>query len=369
MYIIEKNKQSTITIKPNKKYFAIGLMSGSSLDGLDIVYCSFIKNENWSFEIIYTKDYSIKCWEERLKNSRKLSEEKLNELDNAFGGFIAEKTNEFIQEFNIEKIDIVSSHGHTVYHFPERGITKQIGLGKQIFAKLKISTLTNLRQKDIDLGGNGAPIVPIGDLLLFNNYKYCLNIGGIANISIKYKGKIIAFDICSANQVLNYFSFLKGKPYDNNGDLARKGNFNKMLFDSLNTLEYYKKLYPKSLDNSFTDKVLKKIKKFNIPIEDKLNTYCEHIAFQISEIVSVQDVKQGVLITGGGTFNIFLVERISFYLKQKNIRIIIPYEKIINYKEAMIMAFMGVLYLRNEINCLASVTGASKDSICGEFIS
>jgi len=349
-------------------------MSGSSLDGLDIVYCLFTFDEKWTFKIIYTKDYSVECWIDRLKNARNLSEEKLDFLDIAFGGFIAEKISQFIDEFSISEIDIIASHGHTIYHFPEKGITKQIGFGKQIFDKTNIPTLTNLRQADIDLGGSGAPIVPIGDLHLFPEYKYCLNIGGITNVSIRNDENVIAFDICSANQVLNYFAFLKGKPYDNNGDLARKGNLNKRLFNSLNSIDYYKKFAPKSLDNLFTNKVLKHFKNFNIPVEDKLNTYCEHIAFQISESLNnglkhIEKNKEKMLISGGGTFNSFLIERISFYLSKKNIKIVIPTSEIINYKEAMVMAFMGVLYLRDEINCLASVTGANRDSICGEFFS
>ena len=354
--------------KGKNTYHAIGVMSGSSLDGLDVVYCRFSLDKTWSFEILQSKDYSIKCWEYQLKNARNLSAEKLAHLDFSLGGFIGEKLQEFLKEFEIKDLDIVASHGHTVYHFPERGISKQIGLGKQIFQIIKIPVLSNLRQKDIDLGGSGAPIVPIGDHHLFNKYKYCLNIGGIANISMKNENKIIAFDICSANQVLNYFAFLKGKPFDNKGDLAKKGKLNTALLTQLNTLAYYQKPYPKSLDNLFTNDVLKQFKPFKISIEDKLHTYCEHIAFQISKSIDLKpSKKEQILITGGGAFNQFLIERISYYLEQNNIETIIPSPQTINYKEALVMAFMGVLYLRNEVNCLASVTGASRDSICGEL--
>jgi len=352
----------------NKTYTAIGIMSGSSLDGLDIAFCSYYFDGKWSYKIIYSKEYSIKCWAERLKNARSLTNEKLELLDIAFGGFIGESVSEFIQEFSIQNIDIVSSHGHTVYHFPEKGITKQIGKGKQIFERLKMPILTNLRQADIDLGGSGAPIVPIGDLHLFSEYKYCLNIGGIANVSIKDKKNITAFDICSANQVLNYFAFLKGKPYDDNGNLARKGKLNKQLLENLNTLDYYKKKAPKSLDNLFTNQVLKHFKAFDVSVEDKLNTYVEHIAFQIAETTNYEEKTETILITGGGAYNGYLIERISYYLQQKNIKVIIPTKETINYKEALVMAFMGVLYLRKEINCLSSVTGASSNSICGEFV-
>lgn len=345
-------------------------MSGSSLDGLDIVYCTFRKAEKWQFEILYHEIYAISCWEDRLKNVRFESEIKLAQLDEAFGGFIGEKINAFIAHFQIEKIDIIASHGHTVYHFPEKGITKQIGLGKMIFQATKIPTLTNLRQNDMDAGGQGAPIVPIGDLHLFANFTYCLNLGGIANISIKKDDQIMAFDICTANQVLNYFAFLKGIKYDENGDLAKAGNCNQALLDDLNNLDFHAITGPKSLDNLYTETVLKTIKQYPISIEDKLHTYVKHIAFQIKNSITkykTNSKKEQILITGGGAFNQFLILQIQEMLTPLQIEIIIPDQNIINYKEALVMAFMGVRYLRNEVNCLASVTGAQHDSICGEY--
>lgn len=353
----------------SKKYYAIGVMSGSSLDGLDVVYSRFDFIDNkWSFEIIREAVYDISCWENRLSQARNLSEENLLKLDIAFGGFIGESVQNFIKENNITTLDIISSHGHTVFHFPEKGITKQIGVGSKIFEATNIPVLYNLRQKDMDKGGQGAPIVPIGDLHLFQDFKYCLNIGGIANISIKNKDKITAFDICTANQVLNYFAFLKGEKYDDKGKMARSGKFNQSLFDELNTLEFYKKSFPKSLDNLFTQEVLQIIKPYEISIEDKLNTYCAHIAFQIVECINDTNAEEEILITGGGAFNDFLIEQISIYLAPKNIIVHIPSSEIINNKEALVMAFMGVLYLRNENNCLASVTGADSDTISGEFV-
>lgn len=344
-------------------------MSGSSLDGLDLVYCKFTKSENWSFEILSETIADMSCWETRLKDARSLDEQKLNLLDEAFGGFIGSEIQAFISKNKISKLDIVASHGHTIYHFPEKGITKQIGLGSKIFEQVQAPVLTNLRQKDMDKGGQGAPIVPIGDLHLFADYKYCLNIGGIANISIKTKDSILAFDICSANQVLNYFAFLKGKKYDDAGKFARSGKLNKALFEELNTLSFYEKAYPKSLDNAFTNDVLAIIKKHDLSIEDKLNTYCQHIAFEIVHAIKTKEENtQQMLITGGGAFNVFLVECISNYVKKLNIEVVIPNAEIVNNKEALVMAFMGVLYLRNENNCLASVTGASSDTKSGEYI-
>ena len=350
-------------------YYAIGAMSGSSLDGLDIVYCKFTKTENWSFEILSETIANMSCWETRLQNARNLEAEKLGLLDEAFGGFVGAEIQAFISKNEITKLDIVASHGHTIYHFPEKRVTKQIGLGTKIFEQVKVPVLTNLRQKDMDKGGQGAPIVPIGDLYLFADFKYCLNIGGIANISIKAKDSIVAFDICSANQVLNYFAFLKGKKYDDGGKFARSGKLNQVLFEELNTLSFYEKAYPKSLDNAFTNDVLAIIKKHDLSIEDKLNTYCQHIAFEIAQAINTKELSQEqILITGGGAFNVFLVECISNYVKKLNIEVVIPNAEIVNNKEALVMAFMGVLYLRNENNCLASVTGASSDTKSGEYI-
>lgn len=344
-------------------------MSGSSLDGLDVVYCKFLFEENtWTFEILNEAVYSLVCWENRLSQARNLSDENLLKLDTAFGGFIGEKLKQFVRERKIEKLDIIASHGHTVFHYPEKGITKQIGLGTKIYEAVNTPVLYNLRQKDMDKGGQGAPIVPIGDLHLFKQYKYCLNIGGIANISIKTKDSIIAFDICSANQVLNYFAFLNGFKYDDKGALASKGSLEQKLFERLNTLDFYTQSFPKSLDNSFTDKVLKIFKSFDASIEDKLHTYCHHIAFQIAECISKNEKQEELLITGGGAFNVFLVGIITEYVFQKNVKVLIPSVATINNKEALVMAFMGVLYLRGEVNCLARVTGASSDTVCGAFI-
>lgn len=353
----------------SKTYFAIGVMSGSSLDGLDIVYSkfSFVENE-WYFEILNEAVYDISCWETRLKNARNLNKTDLDQLDIAFGGFIAQSIYDFVLKNRIPSIDIVSSHGHTVYHYPEKGLTKQIGLGSKIFEAIKRPVLYNLRQKDMDKGGQGAPIVPIGDLYLFKQYKYCLNLGGIANISIKNKESIIAYDICSANQILNYFAQLRGEKYDNKGKIAQSGKLNDVLFEALNSLDFYAKKFPKSLDNLYSNDVLKIIRKFDISIEDKLNTYCHHIAFQIAECISENEIEEEVLITGGGAFNDFLIAVFSEYLKPKKVQVSIPNTEIIDNKEALVMAFMGVLYLRNEVNCLASVTGASSDSISGEFV-
>lgn len=349
-------------------YKAIGVMSGSSLDGLDIVYAQFKKiNEKWSFKILSEALYPLEKFEEQLHSARKLPLEKLNALDISFGKFIGNCIQDFRIKNHLKVIDIIASHGHTVYHFPEKGITKQIGCKQAIFEQTNIPCLNNLRQKDIDFGGNGAPIVPIGDWHLFSEYKYCLNIGGIANISIKTANKILAFDICTANQVLNYLASSKNKKYDKGGQMAKQGKLNQNLLKALNSIPFYLQKLPKSLDNAFRLESIAILNQYAISIEDKLYTYCHHIAYQITECLSIESKTETMLVTGGGAFNHFLCTIIANYLKPLNINIKIPNKQLVENKEAMVMAFMGVLFLRKEVNCLASATGAKQDSICGEI--
>ena len=350
-------------------YRIIGLMSGSSLDGLDIAYCEFEKQgDNWNFEILNaaTIPYS-RGWADKLKNVDYFNQGNLSE---SYGNYLAENILLFIEKNNLRgQVDLISSHGHTIYHQPEKGITCQIGDGNMIANKTGINTVWDLRAKDVALGGQGAPIVPIGDKYLFKVYKYCLNIGGIANISDKKKdGDIIAFDICAANQLLNYLANKKGLDYDEEGKLARRGSVNKNLLDKLNDNLFYSKPFPKSLSNEWLrSEVIPLLKDNKISIEDKLATVIEHIAEQVKyaleNILRVNKITtDSMLITGGGTFNLFLIEKLR---KKCKLDIVIPSDIIVNYKEALAMAFMGVLNIRNEVNCLASVTGAKQDSVGG----
>lgn len=346
-------------------YYVIGLMSGSSLDGLDIVYAEFSYKGKWEFNILNTKVVSLNSWTNILPKAVELNKQNLDNLSIIFGVFLGEETKLFIEENNIKDIDIIVSHGHTIFHYPEKGITCQIGDGPTMAEILKLPILNNLRQKDIEAGGQGAPIVPIGDLHLFSNHKFCLNIGGIANISIKQNNKIIAYDIAVANQILNYYSLMLGAEYDDNGNWAREGTVITDLLEELKKLEFYKKEAPKSLDNSYKEKIKKVISFYNLSPKDILATYTYHLAGQIAKEANKYCNAQSetMLITGGGAYNNYLIELIQQQFKGK---ICIPSSEIIAYKEALVMAFMGVLYLRNEANVLSSVTGAKQDTICGE---
>ena len=364
--------------KSAKSYFAIGLMSGSSLDGLDITYCKYTKEvgsegqANWSFELLHANTAALKHWESQLAHTAGYSGAELDKLSRKFAGYMVEELGHFLIEYKIERIDLVSSHGHTISHHPEIGKTCQIGDGQTMADLLGQTVVNNLRQRDVDEGGQGAPIVPIGDKHLFGERQFCLNIGGIANISIKLLNGLIAFDVCSANQVLNYYALKLGYPYDKNGDFAKKGVINEGLLQQLNAFEYYQKPYPKSLDNSYSKKLIAKINSVEINPHNALATFTEHIAVQLAKCIETTkknfglnfSKKTSLLVTGGGAFNSFLLERCQSYL---SIRLHIPSAEIINYKEAIVMGFIGVLRLLEEVNVLASVTGAKRDTSCGDI--
>ncbi len=351
-------------------YHGIGLMSGSSLDGLDIAYCKFVKqNAEWNFEILYHQCVPYEQdWLEKLENLDQSSAREYVAINYNYGTYLGQVVNTFIQEFNLpNKVDFIASHGHTIFHEPKIGYTCQIGDGRRLAEYCKIKVINDFRNLDIVRGGQGAPIVPIADKLLFSDFKYCLNIGGIANISIKEKDNILAYDICPANQILNYFARQKGQPYDKDGVYAATGDSDEEILDKLDQIDFYNTAGPKTLSNQFSKEIVIPIlENADITIEDKLATALEHIAKQIVRHLKTSSDDDKMLITGGGALNNYLVERLKLL---SNIEIVLPDEKIINYKEAVAMAFMGVLRLENQSNVLASVTGASKDSIAGEIFS
>ena len=347
-----------------KTYFAIGLMSGTSLDGLDICYAKFQNIANWEFEILKTETipYSIK-WKNRLQNAILLSAEDLLALDKEYGFYLGEKTQEFISKNNITDLDFIASHGHTVFHQPQRKFTLQIGDGRAIKLITKKPIIYDFRSQDVLMGGNGAPLVPIGDELLFSQYDACLNLGGFSNISLQKNHQRIAFDISPVNVVLNYFAEKLGKNYDENGDFARNGAINFKILEQLNALTFYQKPAPKSLGVEFVNSEIFPLLKDEIP-ENIIATFTEHIAEQIAKVFNDNQLKT-VLVTGGGTFNTYLLEKIR---EKSQTELIVPDENIINFKEALIFAFMGVLRLRNEVNVLCSATGSSENHCSGILV-
>ena len=348
--------------KVREVYNIIGVMSGTSLDGIDIAHITFTFSKKWNFDLKKFKTFSYPLsWKKKLKNSINIKPNELNSLDKLYTEFLATKINLFIKKYNIKKLDAVSSHGHTVFHKPEHGITVQIGNLAELSNLINQKVVVNFREQDVKLGGQGAPLVPIGDKLLFPEYKCFLNLGGFANLSLKEEKNFIAYDICAVNTVLNNLSFKLGKDYDFNGNFAKKGNIIVELLNELNKIDFYKKSSPKSLavewNKKFIWPLINKYKSYSI--NDLLRTYVEHISFQISKAFKKNEK---VLVTGGGAFNKFLISKI----KNKSLaKFIIPKPEIINFKEAIIFGFLGVLKLRNEINCLSSITGAIKDHCSG----
>ncbi|MCF6350812.1 MAG: anhydro-N-acetylmuramic acid kinase [Flavobacteriaceae bacterium] len=344
-----------------KSWYCIGLMSGTSLDGLDLVYVSFNLDKKYAFKIKYSETipYSKK-WIKLLKSGFYFNKAQLQKLDFKYGNYLAASILEFIEKNKIKKIDFIASHGHTIHHKPAANYTLQIGNGQVIANKTNLKTICDFRTQDVALGGQGAPLVPIGDKLLFAAYTYCLNLGGFANLSFDKNKERIAFDICPVNIVLNHYVNKLGFDYDEGGKIAANGKINQNLLNDLNGLAFYKSEKPKSLGFEFvTEIIFPLINEYNLIEKDILRTFVEHVAFQISKKIQSN---QKLLITGGGTFNFFLINRIKYFSKNE---IVIPNKTIIDFKEALIFAFLGLRKLEHKINCLQSVTGSCKDHSSG----
>lgn len=344
------------------EYNVIGLMSGTSLDGVDLAFCTFTKDKGWSYELIQAVTYPYaQKWRDILANVQDLPERILQDVDLELGLYYSQLIENFINEFQLIP-DFVSSHGHTALHRPEEGLTLQIGNGEVIARELRIPIVNDFRRKDVALGGQGAPLVPIGDRLLFGEYPMCMNLGGFSNISYELKGKRVAFDICPVNMALNEIAAITNQSYDAGGQMARAGDVHKRLLGQLNEVAYYHKEGPKSLGREwYVEEFRRKfIKKMISPV-DMLATLTEHIALQIGKVLN-QNEGSSVLITGGGCYNTFLMERIAHHC-HKDLHL--PDDALIEYKEAIIFALLGVLRMRNEPNVLSSVTGSKKDHCSG----
>ncbi len=351
-----------------KTYKVIGLMSGTSLDALDLAYCHIRKNlTRWEYEIRATRSISYdKKRYEKLKSAIELPADQLFRLHNDYGTWLGEQSRLFKEEEGLE-VDFISSHGHTVHHQPENGMTFQLGSGQHLANASGIRTVCDFRTNDVALGGQGAPLVPVGDHFLFASYDFCLNLGGISNISFHRDGKRIAFDIGVANMLLNHITAREDIPYDKGGAMARKGEVLPSLLKSLDNLAYYRKPYPKSTGYEwFTTEVAPLVDATEAPMESLLHTAVHHICGQIGQVVRKLSPKgkKTLLVTGGGALNTYLTE----VLQEKvgdDISLEIPSRQLIEFKEALVFAFMGVLRIEQEINVLSSVTGARRDSSSG----
>ncbi|WP_248724102.1 anhydro-N-acetylmuramic acid kinase [Seonamhaeicola sp. ML3] len=345
-------------------YNVIGLMSGTSLDGIDLVYATFSFKEKWSFKINDVENQSYnKHWKQDLGNLVNNTKEELKHIDEAYTAYLAKVINGFIKDNHIVDIDAVCSHGHTALHQPHLKLTYQIGNLPKLATLLNQLVVCDFRVQDVELGGQGAPLVPIGDKLLFSDYDYCINLGGFANISTEIDNERIAYDICPVNIVLNHYVKSIGLEYDDKGSLSASGDVNTVLLEALNELAFYKKPPPKSLGLEWVqENILPLIDKHERNLHNILRTFVEHIVIQIANSISGKP-QSSVLITGGGAYHLFLMERIR---ELSGNDIIVPSNEIVEFKEALIFGFLGVLKLRDEINCLQSVTGAAKSHSSGK---
>ena len=345
-------------------------MSGTSLDGLDIVYCKIkVGKKSKKFEILSatTKKYAPD-WKRKLASAHTLTASQLFSLDHDYGQYLAKATLDFIKENKINDVDFIASHGHTIFHQPKNGFTYQLGSGQTIYDVSGLPVVFDFRSLDVIRGGEGAPLVPIGDRYFFSEYDICLNLGGIANLSMEDNGKRIAFDFCFANMGLNFLSAKAGKEFDRNGVLASSGEINDIMLKQLKTV--YKPLRKKrpSLGREGFEKSIQSIlDNETIPLQNRLRTFCESIAIETANAVPAKKNKMKLLVTGGGALNSFLVQTIRGKLKNKA-EVVIPQRQIIEFKEAVVFALLGVLRVRGEVNCLKSVTGANRDSSVGVMV-
>lgn len=346
----------------NQTMTSIGLMSGTSVDGLDVCCATFTcKDGRWSFHIDCARgyDYPQDLRQKLGRDVQNMSAYDFVAFHSEYGRYLGQRVNEFMAEFGV-KPDIIASHGSTVFHEPAKKIMYQIGDGAAIAAETGIPTVSDFRRLDIMLGGQGAPLVPVGDKLLFGEYDYCLNIGGFSNISWREGERRIAFDISPVNYVINRFARTVGLEMDRDGLMASKGHVDQALLDKLNALDYYSRPAPKSLGREWVEaNVFPLLDGCGLSLEDILRTYYEHCAVQLSKVTVPG---RSLLVTGGGAYNKFLIERMR---ELSGCKIVVPEPAIVEFKEALIFAFLGVLYMTNQVSCLSSVTGARQDNIGG----
>lgn len=347
----------------------IGVMSGTSLDGLDLAYCVFQQSKSgWKYSIEHSATVRYPAqWLTKLSRAHELSGQELMALDAEYGSYIGKQARAFADLHKV-KPDFIASHGHTVFHQPAKGFTTQIGNGYSLFAASGLPVVCDFRMLDVALGGEGAPLVPAGDKFLFHEYDVCLNLGGIANLSVDVKDKRLAYDICFCNMPLNILAGEVSRKYDKNGMMAASGEIDPSLMKALTKV--YRKYHSRrpSLGREIFEKdIAALLKEKSIPLENRLATFTESTAVEICRAIRDHRGEAKVLCTGGGAFNAFMISRLLEHGGDE-MTFIIPEEDVVKFKEALVFGFLGVLRVREEINCLKSVTKASRDSSSGTLI-
>ncbi len=369
------------------EYYATGMMSGTSLDGTDLCYCSFSPEEgkgDWKYRIQQATTIPYpEDWKEQLRNAPGLQGRELIALHMAYGKYLGQVAYDFFLRHQIKNPGVLASHGHTIYHRPDLGYTFQLGHGAAIASIAQTTVVSDFRSMDVSMGGQGAPLVPLGDKLLFGQYTYCLNLGGFANVSFEDQNQRLAFDICPFNFVINRlvreahipkagYMINKGSKedprfltYDPEGQIARKGQTDHKLLEQLNGLPFYQLAGPKSLGEEWVNADLwPLLERSNLPLEDKLHTFYEHAAQQLLSCLKPVP-GDTLLVTGGGSHNRYFIECLGRH--NSNLTIVLPDQQTIDFKEALVFALLGLKCIQKEDNCLASATGASIDNIGGSI--
>ena len=344
------------------QYHAIGIMSGSSLDGVDFCLASF-ERDAWSFQILEATTIPIpERIKNKLKRSDRLSGYDLIRLDIDYGDWIGRQLKSFAASDHL--IEAVGFHGHTVFHEPVHKLSLQLGNGLVISSVSGLPVVDDFRTRDLLMGGQGAPLVPKGEIMLFPEYRAWVNLGGIANITVKESDNVLAWDIAPCNQVFNFFAQKLNFPYDKDGALAKEGSLEKKWTDGLKDLPYFKTKPPKSMSNQWINEHI--LKNPSIDPKDALHSFAELLAGEVAKSICLSaSGNDKVLFTGGGTHNTYLMERIRNFLKEQNIQIVTPSAEIIDFKEALIFAFLGLLRKLGIPNTMGMATGASKDTVSG----
>ena len=344
-------------------FSVIGMMSGTSLDGIDLAYITFKKASKWTFEVQHAQTYPYpEDWLSKLEGLTQYSHARLKSIDTAYTAYLAEVVRDFMDTYSITTADALCSHGHTAWHQPDKGFTCQIGNQPALATLLGLPVICDFRTQDVALQGQGAPLVPVGDQLLFSDYDACLNLGGFANITRQDHDRCIAFDVGGFNLVFNRLAQVLGQSYDDSGKIAASGSFLPQLFHQLQALDYYQKPAPKSLGLEWLEQEVYPLLDqalLGATVEDVLHTYAQHISCQL---LLVLNGHEKILCTGGGVYNSYLMGLLQ---KELSSAIIIPSEECIDYKEAIVFGFLGVLRMLGINNCFASITGATKDHCSG----
>ncbi len=348
----------------HKIYRVIGIMSGTSLDGVDVLCAHFsFENNQWKYEILAAKTYPYSdMWLSRLQHLPTESASNFAKTHAFYGRYLGQLVQTFLKETGVQA-DFVASHGHTIFHQPAIGFTSQIGDGAALSAYAGLPVVCDFRSLDVALGGQGAPLVPIGDELLFAKYDACLNLGGFSNISFKRDQVRLAFDISPCNLILNKVAQELGFAYDNKGILAKSAQANLELLTQLNALPFYHLVGAKSLGIEWLNQTFWPLLAAGNEYSqtELLSTFTQHIAIQIAQVLNEKAI-QDVLITGGGAFNDYLVEQIQ---EKTAASLVVPEIELVQFKEALIFAFLGVLRITNQNNVLQAVTGSKKNHIGG----